>query len=178
MKVTFIRHGFADHNLAFLKEGESAYSSMKYQFSRLTKLGVEQVSKAKIPSCDLIFSSPLVRCIQTTRILVGFDPIIYLSDGLLETQGPYPCNWREPVGAIQIKYKNVDTSLLSPNYTIVDRHETEQHMYERATQTLEYIIKLSKSKNAKSILIVTHNDWLKSLFGRNFNNAEVLTIEL
>lgn len=178
MKVTFIRHGFADHNLGFLNEGECAYSSMNYRFSHLTEIGKHQVEMAKIPQCDLVFSSPLIRCIETTRILVGFEKLVYLCDGLLETQGPYPCNWREPLKSIQAKYRNVDTTLLAPNYSIINEHETPQHLYERATQSLEYILKLSKSKKAKSILIVTHNDWLKSLFGYDFKNAEVKTIEL
>ena len=178
MIITFVRHGFADHNLAFLTHGESAYLSKNYRYSHLTELGVQQVESATIPECDLIFSSPLVRCIETTRILVGYDETIFLCDGLLETQGPYPCNWREPRNSLEAKYKNVDLTLVAPNYLIIDQHETIQHMYERASQTLEYLIKFSKSKNAKSILIVTHNDWLKSLFKRDFKNAEVFITEV
>jgi hypothetical protein len=51
-------------------------------------------------------------------------------------------------------------------------------MEERAQQTLEYLIRKAKSMNLKSMAVVTHNDWLESIFKRPFKNAEVFTIEI
>lgn len=178
MKVTFIRHGFAEHNRGFLSEGEDAYFLNTYKLSRLTKLGVEQVQTAVIPECDLVFSSPLIRCIETTRILVGHEKLVYLCDGLLETQGPFPCNTREQKDRIILKYNNVDVMMVKDEYTPMDTTEEEGVIKERARETLEFIVALAKTKNAESILIVTHNDWLRSMFNRNFDNAEVLTTEV
>lgn len=177
MKITFIRHGFADHNQGFLDEGEAAYSSLKYRYSRLTELGHRQAMDAKVPVSDIVFSSPLIRCIQTARDIFGYSKILYLSDGLLETQGPFPCNWREPKGLIESRYTNVNTDLLSPNYSLMSEKESNMHLHERAEQTLTYLILKSKKLKAKSIVIVTHNDWLESIFNRKFKNGEVYTIE-
>ena len=178
MKVTFIRHGFAEHNQGFLDEGESAYSSLKYRYSNLTDLGNKQTRKLVVPKADIVFVSPLTRCIQTARNVYGTNQMLHLSDGLLETQGPFPCNWREPKGLLNVKYKNVNTDLISPNYTIQEEPETDLHMEERANQTLEYLIRKAKSMNLKSMAVVTHNDWLESIFHRPFKNAEVFTIEI
>ena len=178
MKVTFIRHGFAEHNQGFLDEGESAYSSLKYRYSNLTDLGNKQTRKLVVPKADIVFVSPLTRCIQTARNIYGTNQMLHLSDGLLETQGPFPCNWREPKGLLNVKYKNVNTDLISPNYTIQEEPETDLHMEERANQTLEYLIRKAKSMDLKSMAVVTHNDWLESIFKRPFKNAEVFTIEI
>lgn len=178
MKVTFIRHGFAEHNQGFLEKGESAYSSLQYRGSRLTQLGHKQTLKLMVPNADIVFVSPLTRCIETARNIFGYSQILYLSDGLLETQGPFPCNWREPKGLLDIKYTNVNTELLSPNYTLMQDRETKLHLQERAQQTMVYLISKSKSMKAKSIAVVTHNDWLEVIFGRGFENGEVYTIEI
>jgi broad specificity phosphatase PhoE len=178
MKITFIRHGFAEHNQGFLEEGESAYSSLRYRYSNLTDLGNRQTRNVVVPNADMIYVSPLTRCIQTARNIYGKDVMLHLSDGLLETQGPFPCNWREPKGLIAVKYKNVNTDLISPTYTIQEEPETDIHVEERAHQTLEYFIRKAKSMNLKSVAIVTHNDWLESIFHRPFDNAEVYTIEI
>lgn len=178
MKITFIRHGFAEHNQGFLDKGESAYSSLEYRGSRLTQLGHKQTLKIIAPHADIVFVSPLTRCIETARNIFGYSEILYLADGLMETQGPYPCNWREPKALIEIKYTNIDTDLLSPNYTIHPESETKSHLAERAEQTMDYIIHKSKKMRAKSIAIVTHNDWLEIIFGRKFENGELYTIEI
>lgn len=178
MKITFVRHGFADHNQGFLDEGESAYSSLKYRYSRLTQLGHKQANDVVVPDADIVFSSPLIRCIETARNIFGFSKILYLSDGLIETQGPFPCNWREPKGLIESKYANVNTDLLSPNYSLMKEKESYLQLHERAEQTLTYLISKSKKMKAKSIAIITHNDWLESTFDRSFKNGEVYTIEI
>lgn len=178
MRVTFIRHGFAEHNQGFLDEGESAYSSLKYRYSNLTDFGNMQTRNVIAPKADIIFVSPLTRCIQSARNIYGKDVTLHLSDGLMETQGPFPCNWREPKGLLRVKYKNVNTDLISPNYTIQEEAETDIHMEERAQQTLDYFIRKAKSMNLKSMAVVTHNDWLESIFHRPFKNAEVFTIEI
>lgn len=178
MKITFIRHGFAEHNQGFLDQGESAYSSLLFRGSRLTQLGHTQTLNAIVPDVEAVYVSPLIRCIETARNIFGYAEVFYLSDGLLETQGPYPCNWREPKALIDIKYRNVDTHLVSPNYTLHPEPETKRHLAERAEQTLLYILSKSKKMKAKSVAVVTHNDWLAAIFGRKFNNGEVYTIEI
>ena len=178
MKFTFVRHGFAHHNQGFLEEGEIAYRSDKYRNSYLTEKGHDQVRETKIPEVDLVFSSPLTRCIQTTRVLVGDDPTIYLCDGLIETQGPYPCNCRETIHEISAKYKNINSEFLSDQYSPSAEEETMNEMKGRAYDSLNIIKEYSKLKGARSILIVTHCDWLEAMFDRKFKNAEAFTVDL
>lgn len=177
MKITFVRHGFAQHNQGFLDEGEVAYSSDKYRNSYLTTKGKEQVRETIIPQVDLIFSSPLIRCIETTRILVGSEPTIYLCDELIETQGPYPCNCRERLEDIKLKYKNIAIDFLSNQYTPSYIKENMKQMTARANKCLNQIKAFASDEGAKSILIVTHCDWLESIFNRKFKNGEALTLE-
>jgi len=178
MKFTFVRHGFAHHNQGFLEEGEVAYRSDKYRNSYLTERGKEQARSAKIPDFDLVFSSPLTRCIETTRILVGDQATVYLCDGLIETQGPFPCNHRESLADIEVTYKNTNSEFLSDQYTPREDEETIDEMKIRAYDFLNIIKEFSKIKGARSVLIVTHCDWLEAVFNRKFKNAEVFTTEL
>ena len=107
MKIYFIRHGHAEHNAAYdLSQNKDVYRSFDHKDSHLTEKGIQQIKDVELPvkmprKMDRVYSSPLTRCIQTARILVGEKTILYLHDGLLETQGPYPCNWRPDINTLQ-----------------------------------------------------------------------------
>ena len=96
MKVYFIRHGHAEHNAAFDKfQDKKVYRSFEYKESHLTEKGIKQIKDIQMPvKMDRLYSSPITRCVETSRILVGEDTVLYLHDGLMEIQGPFPCNWR------------------------------------------------------------------------------------
>ena len=103
MKLHFIRHGHAEHNAAYEKtQDKSVYRSLDYKDSHLTEKGVQQIKEVELPvypprKMDRVYSSPLTRCIETSRLLVGERNILHLHDGLMETQGPFPCNWRPDI---------------------------------------------------------------------------------
>lgn len=182
MKVYFVRHGHADHNAAFdVAQDKSVYRSFDYKESHLTEKGVAQIKAIQLPKMDRIYSSPVIRCIETTRILVGDNPIIHLHDGLMETQGPFPCNWRPDIDTLRSsfgRYILKDVAARYEPYTtyyVPNISESWEELRSRALSTLKTI--LEECKHMDSIMIVTHNDWLESVFKRPFSNGEVYCVD-
>ena len=187
MKLYFIRHGHAEHNAAYDKlQDKSVYRSLDYKDSHLTAKGINQIKEVELPvklprKMDRTYSSPLTRCIQTARILMGERAILHLHDGLMETQGPFPCNWRPDIDTFRnsLSYyilKDVEKQYTPyTKYYLTNISETDEEMNHRATNTVEQIKKECSALD--NILIVTHNDWLESLFGRPFKNGEIYCID-
>ena len=92
-RFIFLRHGEAEHNVAFHKEGASVFKEEAYRDAKLTAKGIEQaIEAAKALSSlkiEAIWSSPLTRCIQTAEEV--FEEVdcdeLYLHDNLLERLG-------------------------------------------------------------------------------------------
>jgi len=187
MKIYFIRHGHAEHNAGFDKtQHEDVYRSFEYKDSHLTEKGVQQIKDIELPvklprKIDRTYSSPLTRCIQTARLLMGERSILHLHDGLLETHGPYPCNWRADFDTLQNSrsyyiLKDVEKEYKPyTKYYLTNISETYDEIKKRALDTLEQI--KNECYDLDNILIVTHNDWLESLFGRPFKNGEIYCID-
>jgi broad specificity phosphatase PhoE len=176
MKIHFIRHGHAEHNEGFEQYGESAYTSEKYRYAILTEKGKNQIKQITIDSpIQRHYSSPLKRCIETSRIIFGPKPTLYLYDGLMETQGPYPCNYRENYDTFIRILENFNLVNIDEKYYPTKIHETKDLMKKRALKTLEDIKK--DARGLENIVIVTHNDWLEAVFDRKFSNGEVYIVE-
>ena len=169
MEVVFIRHGHALHNQGFEEEGESAYHSEKYIFSPLTEKGHIQTMSVRVPQVDCIFVSPLIRCIETARNIFGEHSILYLHDGLIETQGHTP-NIRQDKSELS-NYPNVNLKYVKE--FMISYPESEDAVRERAKKAIQHIF--SQTKGFKRIAIVTHHDWLYALLKKSFQNAETCT---
>jgi alpha-ribazole phosphatase len=178
MKIYFIRHGHADHNAAFDEQQTTdVYSSHAYRHSALTTKGIGQIETIELPQKpQRVYCSPLKRCIQTARIIFGNDELLYLHDGLLETQGPFPCNWRDFYDTFAQSTDRFNIYHLSDTYVPCQASEDMEHVKLRAEACLETIKK--ESGHLDSIAIVTHNDWLESIFGRKFFNGEVYELNV
>lgn len=182
MKIYFIRHGHSDHNAGFDKlQDKKVYRSLDYKESHLTQKGIEQIKTIQLPKMDRIYSSPIIRCIETTRILVGDEPIIHLHDGLMETQGPFPCNWRPDYDSLSRslgRYILKDVSVKYEPYVryyISNISETEEEIKDRVSKAVNQIKNECKLMN--NVLVVSHNDALEAFFGRPFSNGEVYVVE-
>jgi broad specificity phosphatase PhoE len=177
MKIYFIRHGHAEHNAAFDEQQTTdVYSSHAYRHSALTTKGIRQIEAVKFADKpQRIYCSPLKRCIQTARIIFGNDELLYLHDGLLETQGPFPCNWRDFYETFAQNPDNLNIYHLDDTYVPSQVQEEMEDVKRRAELCLETIKK--ETVHLDSIAIVTHNDWLESIFGRKFSNGEVYCLE-
>jgi len=168
MEIVFIRHGHAKHNEAFAIEGESAYFSEKYLNAPLTDLGEAQTKSVTVPRVDRVYVSPLLRCIQTARNVFGSGELLYLHDGLLETQGQHPVNRRQPKTEL-FDYSPVNLDTVADSYVFVP--ETSEDVKIRTAKTLRSIISLSEG--CKRIAIVTHHDWLFEALGVSFSNSQM-----
>ena len=183
MKLYYVRHGHSEHNEAFDKTQDiMTYRSFSLKHSHLTEKGVQQIRDIVLPcKMDRVYSSPLIRCIETSKLLVDKKSFLYLHDGLMETQGPFPCNWRQDY---EYFHKSLDRYILKDvnvtyepfgKYYIPNISETDSELKERSTRTVEQIV--DECKGLENILVVTHNDWLESMFGRPFKNGEVYVVE-
>ena len=153
MKIHFIRHGHAEHNEGFEIHGESAYTSENYRYSKLTEKGILQVKNISIKyPIDKYYCSPLKRCIETARIIFGEKPILNLYDGLMETQGPYPCNYRENFDTFMRTLCRYNLVNIDQNYYPTKIYETLEQIKERALKTLENIKKGQKMTSIMFIL--------------------------
>jgi broad specificity phosphatase PhoE len=178
MKIYFIRHGHADHNAAFdEQQNKDVYLSHTYRHSALTAKGIKQIEAVTLPELpQRVYCSPLKRCIQTARIIFGENELLYLHDGLIETQGPFPCNWRDWYETFTHIQEKLNIYHLSDTYVPSQVEEDMEDVKKRAEECLETI--KNESIHLNSIAIVTHNDWLESIFNRKFFNGEVYCIEV
>lgn len=193
MRVFLIRHGFAYHNLAALKVGDIAYSNPMYKDAKLTPIGINQAinagNKLKCIYFNKIYSSPLIRCIQTCMLILSENKYfnnnktIFLDDKLLEEQGKHICNERkskfELNQYLSEEYINkFDMTNVKSNYLF-----DKESINELKNRIDKFMYNLSKNCNKNdNILIVTHYVWLFNYFEMitgipyEFENTEIRVI--
>ena len=170
METVLIRHGHAEHNAAFQAQGERAYFSEDYFDAQLTCQGHTQTRTLTVPQVDRVYVSPLLRCVQTARNIFGKHRMLYLHDGLMETQGLHPVNRRRQKSELR-QHEHVDLTHVSEKYEFVA--ETPEQLKDRAQKTLADIRGVSGSRR---FAIVTHHDWLLECIGESLGNAEVRVV--
>jgi len=191
MKIFFIRHGLAYHNL----------TSSPHFDSQLTPEGMIQSKKAgdKLSNIKFnkIYCSPLLRCIQTLDNLLSTSKIIndtifrmpkneliVLDDRLLETQGYTISNKRHEKVEIE-KYvsnynKHFDLSNVALNYNYIPENDITFN-----NRIKSFIQNLKRNHNSDDIvLVVSHSKWLNHFFklatDKNviFNNCDIKVIKI
>lgn len=75
MKIIFIRHGKTNGNL------EKRYIGRTDE--TLCSVGEKEIASRNYPSADIVISSPMKRCVQTSRLIYP-DKTIKIYDGLCE----------------------------------------------------------------------------------------------
>ncbi len=186
-KYIFIRHGEAEHNVAFHEQGESAFEDEKYKDAKLTEKGIQQVQESakKLSEYKIldIWSSPLTRCIQTTDEL--FEELnvgtLYLHDNLLERQGGnHVCNYRKTKTELQSEHFHYTFKFLPETPMFWKERENQTSLWSRMLSFVLMLNKLYEKYDESSyILISSHNDAISALTGKGLKNAEfvVLTLE-
>lgn len=182
----FVRHGEAEHNVAFHKVGESAFTDPNYQDAVLTKGGIEQAREtAKQLSAYKIlhlWSSPLTRALQTSEELFEELPIqtMYVHDNLLERLGgDHICNKRATKRVLEKKFITFNMSFLPdfpPDW--IDR-EPQLALLQRMRMFILQLADLYKNFSEDyHVVIVGHGDALSSLTGKPFKNGEFVVMRL
>jgi broad specificity phosphatase PhoE len=181
-KLIFIRHGEAEHNVAFHRDGESAFENPLYKDAHLTQKGKEQVQASAKKLFDLkildIWSSPLTRCIQTSDEL--FEELnvnnLYLHDNLLERQGGnHVCNYRKEKEELKKDHRHYNFNFLPELPCFWIERENQTSLYMRMLSFVLLLASLYKDRKEDTyLLIVAHNDCISSLTGTSLQNAEYI----
>lgn len=176
MVLYVMRHGTTKWNEQNIIQGRSN--------NRLSKRGIELVKQSAIDykstKFDIIYSSPLMRAIQTANIMNEFHNIKILKDErLIETdEGVFS---KKPQVSLTKAEIYAQTHRL-PGYGV----ESWQSVHNRMQDFVDFI---KQNCNCESILIVTHDlpatclenillnkkiDYTQDkIYTKNFNNAEV-----
>jgi len=182
-KFIFIRHGEAEHNVAFHKLGDSVFKDEQYRDAPLTQNGIQQVQELakKLQDYKIMdaWCSPLKRCRQTADELFEELTInrIYLHDCLLERQGGgYVCNERDSKQKIQ-EDCFFDLSFLPDTPSHWKEREPTTVVLQRIKMLILQLADLYKEfDESYHILIVGHGDALGSLLDKLLKNAEFVVM--
>ena len=181
-----MRHGEAEHNVAFHAHGESVFRDTKYRDAPLTEKGIEQAREAAkaLSKFDIIdiWTSPLTRCIQTAEeVFEETNPSsIILHDNLLECLGGgHVCNERREKSELKKLYPSKDMKFLPtlPQYWSEreNGYSVRQRMYMMIMLLADIYSDLSHDKY---ILIVSHSTAIDCLIGKCLKNAEYVVLTL
>lgn len=149
MKITLVRHGQTENNYLGIMQGKSN-ALMNDTGRRQCKRLRERIINNHYDYC---FTSPLVRCVETSMILIG-DRVEMIPDKRLIERD---------IG----EFENMDSSLYdAKKYWDYDLNfsdksvESIKSLFERCNDFLSYIY---SNYSDKDILIVTHNGPFRAL---------------
>lgn len=171
--IVFIRHGNAEHNVGFEEYGHEAYYDEKYKYSQLTNKGEKETLdlKSKLKDLnfkfDLVLSSPLDRCIQTTNILFPHTNNIVSCDLMRENNYDHPCNGRRLKSELEILYPRIKFNIDEYDYNYLKNIDDVQ---ERIDELHDYLDK----NNFKTICVVSHHSFIKEYFHQIYNEKVLL----
>jgi broad specificity phosphatase PhoE len=164
--IIFIRHGEAEHNVGFEEYGEEAYSFEDYKFSNLTEKGKEQslTLKSKLDefNFDLIVTSPLDRCIQTTDILFTEQNRKICQEFVREINYDHPCNERRLKSELEQIYPEYNYNFSEYDIKFSKKINDTN---ERIETFHNYLVK----NNHKTIAIISHKSFLEKYFKKHFD---------
>jgi len=185
-KFIFVRHGEAEHNVAYHAVGASAFEDERYRDAKLTEKGIEQAKEVgkKLSSFTIldIWSSPLTRCIQTTEEIFEETSAqtIYLHDNLLERLGGnHVCNERKPKNILEKEYKFYKLENLSETPVFWKERENQDSLYRRMLMFVLLLANLyTKYDETTYVVVVGHADAIGALTGKSLENCEHLICTL
>ncbi len=181
----FIRHGEALHNIANRIHGPIAYTFKENEDAPLSEEGVRQTTEAGIQIAKYIgdvpvelYSSPLTRCIQTAENVAKSLTIKnrYMDDLLIERLGGgHVCNNRKSFHELNETYPEWNVEyVFDPPSMPLEREELEV-VSERMGRFWNSVQEIYKNTD-DVVVIVSHQESLTALHGRNFKNAEFLVV--
>lgn len=182
-QIFCIRHGESTHNVDYLKYGRSTYFDKTKMDTKLTNKGINQAKNLgntwyeanKNPNkIDLIITSPLSRCLQTTTNIFGTTPMapVISFEGCREYPlGEEYCNKRTNLKTLIKKYPHVDFSNIYSNEDILwtETKETESELEERVIEFKQNLKSIIKEKNYKNVVIVSHSTFLRKFIYNDYD---------
>jgi broad specificity phosphatase PhoE len=185
-KFIFVRHGEAEHNVAFHEKGASVFKDETYRDAPLTQKGIEQARElaTRLQSFKIldVWCSPLRRCRQTAEELFEELSInkLYLHDCLLERQGDScPCNERESKEVLKTECYLFDMEFLPTTPAIWAEQETTTALLQRLKMLILQLSDMYKSfDESYHILLVGHGDAFGYFLNKSLKNAEFVVFTL
>ena len=196
ISLYYIRHGQASHNVAADLYGDYAYFDPVYTDSSLTEIGIKQATDLQLffkKNCpDIVFSSPLKRCLQTLDYaLIHYHKEILVDDRLAERLGEHPCNKRSHKHEIS-KFVNrkLHIDKVNDNHNWITKREHDNDIIHRGKEWyFELLNYLKNNHDIKKVAIFSHYDFLTTILtnglpfsnkeiGKPFNNCEVREISI
>jgi broad specificity phosphatase PhoE len=185
-KFIFVRHGEAEHNVAFHKEGDAAFTNPAYKDAPLTEEGRKQARATGEALRDLpildIWSSPLTRAIQTGEEI--YEEVnaqeVWLHDSLLERQGGgHVCNERKYKMDLRKAFPMWRREFLPEMQPMWFDAENDTSLQRRMLSFILLLAHIYRDVPADShVVIVSHANALGALLHRSFKNAEYVIMSL
>ena len=151
-----------------IRHGETYGNSLKRYVGKtdenISEKGEEELKKLKYKSVDILYSSPMKRCVETAKILfpnieiITIEKIEECNFGEFENK-----NYKEL--SLNLKYQNwIDSGGTLP----FPGGESVENFKKRSIEGVVAIIENSKDENnAKTIAIVSHNGTIMAIM-QNF----------
>jgi broad specificity phosphatase PhoE len=189
MAPTFIiiRHGEAEHNVAFHTIGNAAFTMEEYRDAPLTEKGKEQARALAKRLVDYkildIWTSPLTRAIQTAEEL--FEELdcgkINLHDNLLELLGGgNVCNERKPKYEIKENYGLWSMTYLADLPARWGPFENAYSLQQRMLMFVMLMAEIYKEESPNThLILVSHANAIAALTGEKLENGEfrIMTLD-
>lgn len=190
LRFVLMRHGQAEHNVAFKAVGESAYTDAKYKDASLTSDGINQCNESgetlgatykRFAAC---YTSSLRRCIQTALLVNQWVPFdgFYCSDELMERGGGgHICNVRQSKTELLAEFGEHGLAIMSESMPEVPAEWYIREPMAFVEQRIVLFLRdlLTKHKDADGdVLVVTHHDVLYALMaGTSLDNADYIELD-
>jgi len=201
VRVTFLRHGQATHNVGALTAGVAAYRDPAHLDAALTPEGVRQTFMVRSggrlgTEFDRVYCSPLRRCYQT---LLGVLPRVEywsgdvtLDDRLMEPQGEAICNRRaereDVLRQVPTGWSLEGVGRTNPYDQWMEGgtvHDEGHAGFERRVREFTEQV-LGRLPEGTRVLVVAHHDWIRTWFrlyepergGVSLGNCDWVTVSL
>lgn len=164
--IYFIRHGLAQHNTQFKLHGKGAFYNPLYYDTKLIEEGHRQATNLgkswnEIRNIDLVLTSPLMRCLQTSEnIFKDIDVPIIAIDIIKEfPQGLQTCNRRSDIDSLKPMFPKIDFSFIEHNEDILWNPQREETLDELNLR-IETFNHFLNGRDEKNIAIVSHSSFI------------------
>ena len=180
-----IRHGEATHNIDYKKYGRSTYIDKTKVDTKLTNKGINQaktlgntwyeLTKTNPNNkIDLIITSPLSRCLQTTTHIFlnhTIAPIISLEGCREYPLGYEYCNKRTNLNILKEEYKHINFSNIYSDEDLLwtEKKETPIELRERVNKFKKKLNSIIEENNYKKIVVVSHSTFLRQFIYNEYD---------
>lgn len=151
MKIYLIRHGKTAGNLKGRYIGRTDES--------LCVTGREELKKRRYPEADLIFVSPMKRCIETAKILYPGRTYLQIEE-LRETDfGIFEGHTYQELFGNKLYQEWIDSGGTMP----FPEGESRENVRRRCIEGFQKVLRISSEEKAKKIVLIVHGGTIMHL---------------